>query len=84
VGKVLYRIKERFLIHKYSYRVHGGKPIKKESTPHEKTSFSFYLFMYTTEGWRCHDKKHCVQAFLTCHMEILLEDCMQEQGKNVF
>jgi len=37
--------------------------------------------MYTSEGWRCHDKRYCVQAFLTCHMEILLEDCSARTGK---
>jgi len=37
--------------------------------------------MYTSEGWRFHDKKYCVQAFLTCHMEILLEDCSARTGK---
>jgi len=33
--------------------------------------------MYTSEGWRCYDIKYHVQAFLTCHMEILLADCRE-------
>jgi len=36
--------------------------MKKESTANEKMSFSFCLYMYTSEGWRCHDKKYCVSG----------------------
>ena len=38
------------------------------------------MYMYTSEGWRCHDKKYCIWAFLTCQKEILLEDCSAKTG----